>query len=176
MLEDVLADQDIPEDLIENTVLPAKKSCELMKCTINNLIDYGNLQLGNFEKDFYEFNIVDMIEECCDLYEHQFRLKNLTIHSHIDQRLKNMSVRSEPQLLKQILLNLLNNSLKFSESGEVTVIAKLESESLIQIQVTDKGSGIGKTQLSHIQKQLNEIFSFFSGFEVGCQQGSGVEQ
>ena len=151
MLEDIVFDQNAEDDWIQNTVLPAKKSCELMKYTINNLIDYGNIQLGNFQKDFYEFDLSEVIEECCNLYEHQFRLKNISLETHIDNRINQMKVKSDPQLIKQILLNLINNSLKFTEEGEVKIRARLENENLIQVQIIDTGEGIKEQHIQYIQ-------------------------
>ena len=53
----------------ENSLLSAKKCCEYMRCTINNLVDLRNLQKGDFQAEFEEFEPRTLVADCYQLFE-----------------------------------------------------------------------------------------------------------
>jgi K+-sensing histidine kinase KdpD len=69
MLQNLKTQFSLEKDIEENFISPAQKSCELLRCMVNNLVDFGKLESGVFETDFQEFSLRELIKESFDLFE-----------------------------------------------------------------------------------------------------------
>lgn len=126
---------------------------------INDILDFSKIEAGKLELDPVPFKLRELVSETMHMFNGQVREKGIELIYHIDPELPNSSV-ADPTRLRQILTNLLSNSIKFTSEGEVFVSVELE-ESLegekINLKFTVKDSGIGMSE-----KQMEKVFDPFT--------------
>ncbi|EAR86396.2 ATPase, histidine kinase-, DNA gyrase B (macronuclear) [Tetrahymena thermophila SB210] len=136
-------------EIKEMIIKPALNSNLLLLNIINDILDYGQINQGKLELQFQPFSIVDAITECIDLIYFQANQKGLTIEVEFDVNLPEL-IYSDQGRLKQVLLNLLSNSLKFTDAGTIRVNSVVENFDLIRIDVSDTGCGIPEDNLEKV--------------------------
>lgn len=80
-----------------------------------------------FEIHEVEFTFGELLEEVMNIFELQLKGKGLELRIKIDEILKSMPIKSDKQRLKQILLNLISNALKFTDKGYIQIKIKEET-------------------------------------------------
>lgn len=136
----------------------ARKSAESLLMLINDILDYSKIEAGKLDLEVIDFDLRTAIEEATDIVSFKAAEKDLQftglVHANVPSRL-----RGDPGRLRQVLINLANNAIKFTEKGEVTIRATLEEESdtrvRIRFAVTDTGIGIPADR-------LNDVFESFT--------------
>ncbi len=133
-----------------------KRSGESLLSIINDILDFSKIEAGKMELDYSEFDLRDVVADVLDLLSERAEAKNLElaylIHNHVPQKFW-----GDPGRLRQILLNLIGNAIKFTEKGEVfvevTATAKQDtgqkSADIRQITFKVRDTGIGIPQESH---------------------------
>ena len=125
---------------------------------INDILDFSKIEAGKLELDIIDFNLVQVVEEAAELVAEPARSKGLELLTFCSPELP-VSLRGDPSRLRQVLLNLASNAVKFTASGEVVVRAQLEGESadgpVVRFEVTDTGVGLKGAD----RKRLFEPFS-----------------
>ncbi len=130
-----------------------KRSGHALLVIINEILDFSKIEAGKLTLDNHEFNLRDLIEETAKLMSVSAKDKELDLIPALPvdfpETLEGDSVR-----LQQVLINLLGNAIKFTESGEVTIRVQVAEQSpetvMVRFTVTDSGIGISKTQQQHI--------------------------
>jgi len=123
------------------------KSGKHLLAIINDILDFSKIEAGKLELERLSYTPLDVVEEAVDVLAQKTFEKGLSVVVDVDiaceQSLIGDSVR-----LKQVLVNLIGNAVKFTDHGEIRVIAKSKSESpyqrTIHFSVTDTGVGIPK--------------------------------
>ncbi len=138
---------------------------------VNSLLDISRLELGRMEFDFQETDIEEMLENIVDEFHIAARKKGLSlVFEHPKEELPKILI--DPFKIRQVFLNLVDNAIKYTYEGKVTVKAKLinnHGREKIQISVSDTGMGIAK-------KEKDEIFKIYrrgTGVRL-FPEGSGV--
>lgn len=120
---------------------------------INELQEFSKLSAGleHFEK--VDFNIQSLVKEVTYLCDTLILDKNISFHSSIDQNIPTM-LNGDPSKLTQVLLNLLGNSIKFVNKGNIALNIELKEKEYdnftLEFTVTDTGIGISEEDLKHI--------------------------
>ncbi len=121
------------------------ESAKALLTIINDILDLSRIESGKLELDCHEFNFRDMAERSVDLFAGQAHQKGIEVSLFIDRDVPAF-VKGDSGRLKQVILNLVGNALKFTKYGEIAVrISCLESAvgaSQIAIEVRDTGIGI----------------------------------
>ncbi|KAL4490766.1 hypothetical protein ABPG72_021820 [Tetrahymena utriculariae] len=153
MLE-VLKDemQDINPSYITDYLNPALFSNKLLLNQINDILDFVQMDKGKFKYSFQEFNILNLLNDCQKLVSIQAQMKNLQIRINIEKGMPEY-ICSDPNRIRQILLNFLSNSLKFTRRGHIEIALSNFDNGIYKISVQDTGIGIK-------QENLKEIFQF----------------
>ena len=135
-----------------------KASADSLLTVINDILDFSKIEAGKLDFEAIDFNLRDVVEQSVKALSLRAGQKGLDLNCRIDPRVPEMVV-GDPGRLRQVLLNLAANAVKFTERGEVTVQAEWdreEGESVwVLFSVTDTGIGIAP------EKQAT-IFSAFS--------------
>ncbi|WP_419537281.1 ammonium transporter [Endozoicomonas sp.] len=119
---------------------------------INDILDYSKIEAGELSLEVLEFDIRQLLQECLDIFRVQAEEKNieLSLQCHLDL---DVSVYGDPTRIRQIVINLLSNSLKFTEKGHVCLKADLNNDgntdSLI-LSVEDTGVGMTEEQRDRV--------------------------
>jgi len=135
-----------------------RHSGDLLLTVINDILDFSKIEAGKLEMERIEFPVAAVVRDCSALFDEQMRQKELLFTVDVAPDIPE-SVYGDPTRLRQIVLNLLSNALKFTPFG--TVSLRLWTEPLhtgrvrLYFEVAD--SGIGMDEMT-----LNRLFTNFS--------------
>ena len=131
-------------------------SCSYLLCLINDLLDYSQIMAGCLKISCTTFNVIDLAKECLELIESQVGNRPIAIklikHTEISQKICNDSNR-----LKQIILNLMGNALKFTKSGVISIEISEKTSKSISFSIRDTGIGIPSHKISSLFKMFSKI-------------------
>jgi two-component system, cell cycle sensor histidine kinase and response regulator CckA len=122
-----------------------RRSSEALLDIINDILDFSKIEAGELTLEVIHFDLRTIIEETLDLFAQAAQRKSLELgyllHAEVPSAL-----RGDPGRLRQILVNLVGNALKFTNQGEVIIHVtrgeEMDDRSLIKFAVTDTGIGI----------------------------------
>ncbi|MBE7176746.1 MAG: response regulator [Mucilaginibacter polytrichastri] len=131
-----------------------KFSAENLLFIINDILDFNKLESGRVEFERISFNLSELVHQCCNGLRAKAEEKQLQMTVHVDENLEREKVIGDPARLTQILLNLVNNAIKFTEEGKVEVTVTSTGQSagklFVRFQVADDGIGISPEKLKVI--------------------------
>jgi signal transduction histidine kinase len=136
---------------------------------VNDLLDISKIEAGKTEIVDGEVSLEDVLAECCKLVEPRLRSSRLRLTQRIQAKLP--SVTADGRALKQIVLNLLTNAIKFTEpGGSVEVFASLTTNGEIAFGVRDEGVGISAAD----QAKVFERYGRAEHHVVEHAEGTGL--
>jgi len=125
---------------------------------LNDILDYSKIEVGKLELEHIRFDWVKLIHEVCQLMKPNMVAKNLDFQLHLENQGAEHLI-GDPVRLRQILTNLLSNSIKFTENGSIEVAVKCiktaHNQCQLKLDIIDTGAGIP-------EKAFSRIFSKFS--------------
>jgi signal transduction histidine kinase/CheY-like chemotaxis protein len=134
-------------------------SAKLLLGVLNDILDFSKIEAGKLELSSEEFRPSQVIEEVERMFAVRVREKNVGLSCHISSAVPEWLI-GDPARLKQVLVNLVGNAVKFTERGEVTIAVELVSESgseiALKICVADSGIGIPPEHLQTIFKAFHQ--------------------
>jgi PAS domain S-box-containing protein len=124
---------------------------------VNDILDFSKIEAGQVELDPQAFDPAAFVTETIELVSAQAEEKRLTLHAAIDGSLP-PAVSADSARLRQILLNLLTNAIKFTERGGVTVTVAhdMTDGGRLKISVTDTGVGIAPERLHRLFQRFSQ--------------------
>lgn len=138
--------QDTPlDDTQKQYVDTLLTSGHALLSVINDILDYSKIAAGKIELEHEDFNLMDLLDDCVQVFSLSAREKSLAL---VCERARDLPsyVRGDPGRLRQILLNLLSNAIKFTEHGNVFlrtgVMEQSSSRVRLYFEVEDSGIGI----------------------------------
>ena len=135
-----------------------KRSAESLLEIINDILDFSKIEAGRFELDNVEFDVSDLVEETAELFSASAAEKDLELMCWVPAG-ATVTAIGDPLRLKQILVNLLGNAIKFTPDGEVRLRYKVVEEGpqnlFLRFEISDTGVGIK-------QECQAKIFNSFS--------------
>lgn len=144
--------QKAPES-ISDIVKNLDESTSSMSTLLDGLLDISKLDAGAIKPSLEYFDIKDLIERICHdnqgLAEHKNLFFNHEVTSHV--------VHTDKLILGRILSNLINNAIKYTNHGGVTIKIESHTNNSITISIEDTGIGIPKDQIDHIYKEFYQI-------------------
>ena len=120
---------------------------------INDILDFSKIEAGKMGVESIEFGLIAVVEEVADLVGIKARDKNLSIMTYVDTSLP-YKLYGDPTRIRQILLNLAGNAVKFTERGEVMIrvclISQDEHSVIVRFEIEDTGIGISAAVLKRL--------------------------
>jgi signal transduction histidine kinase/DNA-binding response OmpR family regulator len=114
---------------------------------INDILDFSKIEAGHLELEQIDFDLVQVVEEVAELVAEPARAKRLELLAYCSPELPG-ALRGDPSRIRQVLLNLAGNAVKFTTNGEVVVRAHLEDRTaggvVVRFEVADTGIGIAE--------------------------------
>ncbi|CAD8091417.1 unnamed protein product [Paramecium primaurelia] len=156
-----LKNQPIQTNLIQQYINPSIVSNKLLMHQINDILDYASFGLGTFHLNMQEFLIKDLYKQLEEYYQDICQSKGIKLNLQILDGLENIKINNDPERILQLLVNLINNSLKFTEQDDtISITAKKKQKSsglinFIKFIVHDTGKGISKVDLEAINNIVN---------------------
>lgn len=130
----------------------ANYSASMLHALINQILDLSKINAGKLTLEDIEFNPIETIEAAVNTFQANAQKKGINIKSFIHLNVPN-SVKGDPVRLSQILTNLINNAIKFTNEGGVDVVAhsvKNDDGYRLAVEVNDTGRGIPKDKINDI--------------------------
>ncbi|MDQ5935173.1 MAG: two-component system, sensor histidine kinase and response regulator [Cyanobacteriota bacterium erpe_2018_sw_21hr_WHONDRS-SW48-000092_B_bin.40] len=156
-----------------------QKASSALLLVINDILDFSKIEAGKIELEDLDFDPVQLIESTCDILAAQAKSKELSLMSFVDPATPKC-LRGDPQKLRQILINLTSNAIKFSSTGEIVVTASVDSNqrnsatksevAKVRFSVIDKGIGLSKQE----QQRLFQPFVQADGSITRKFGGTGL--
>ena len=146
----LLETTDLSSEQSEYVNIAGESTDHLLK-VINDILDFSRIERGVLELEKIPFNLPQLISSSVNVFEHTARQKNLQLITRMQGNTQWSEVQGDPTRIRQILVNLIGNALKFTEQGNVTVAASwnlYDSNRLwLECEVTDTGIGIAPERL-----------------------------
>lgn len=128
-------------DLVET----GKRSSENLLTVINDILDFSKIEAGELDLEIINFDLRNAIEEVIELPAMMAHDKGLEFAYEIHHEIPNF-IKGDPGRLRQIILNLANNAIKFTENGEVVLrissVEEIDNHVKLKFELTDTGIGI----------------------------------
>ena len=125
---------------------------------INEILDFSKIEAGHLELEEIDFDLVELVESVAELIGETAQAKGLELLAYCSPELP-ATLRGDPGRIRQVLLNLAGNAVKFTAAGEVVVRASVDEASpdgvVVRFDVTDTGIGVAEEQ----REGLFEAFS-----------------
>jgi len=139
-MADLLCQTDLNEEQVDfsETIL---RSGQALLVIINDILDFSKIEAGKIELDSVQFSLPTLLEDTAASLSSNASMKKLELLVDLEEGLPRM-VEGDAGRLRQILSNLIGNSIKFTESGEVILKVKQADAGRIRFEVTDTGIGI----------------------------------
>jgi PAS domain S-box-containing protein len=139
-----------------------KFSADSLLTLINDILDFSKIEAGKVDLEAVDFDLRDNVETTLKTLAVRAHQKDLDLHCEVDAGVPD-SVSGDSSRLRQIILNLVGNALKFTEKGEVKVSVQTESGDAngpnLLFTVSDTGIGIPPEKHSHIFKAFSQADS-----------------
>jgi two-component system sensor histidine kinase/response regulator len=139
-----------------------KFSADSLLTLINDILDFSKIEAGKVDLEAVDFDLRDNIETTLKTLSVRAHQKGLELHCEVDEGVPD-TVSGDSSRLRQIILNLVGNALKFTEKGEVKVIARTEADGAnepnLHFTVSDTGIGIPPEKHGHIFKAFSQADS-----------------
>lgn len=111
---------------------------------INNILDFSRLEAGRMEVDASDFQIQPLLDGVMNMFRTQAAQKNIVLTDSVAPDVPPV-LTGDPDRIRQVLINLLGNALKFTEQGSVTVtVERIDADRQLRFSVRDTGIGIAK--------------------------------
>jgi PAS domain S-box-containing protein len=127
---------------------------------VNDILDFSKVEAGKLDLEIIDFDLRTSVEEVVDMLSLRAHEKGLECVFMVNPEVPSY-VRGDPGRLRQILMNLVNNAVKFTDKGEIVVYATLEEETEIHVRVlfsvVDTGIGIPPHRLDRLFKSFSQV-------------------
>ena len=138
----------------------AKTSADSLLTLINDILDFSKIEAGKMELEAIDFNLRVTLENAADTLALKAQEKGLELVCHILPDVPTALI-GDPGKLRQIIINIAGNSLKFTEEGEIVIRVEMESETTdsvkLHFMVSDTGIGIPQDKLDSIFKNFEQV-------------------
>lgn len=144
----------------QNEYAKTIRSCsESLLTTINDILDYSKIESGKLEIETIQFDLRKLITDFYNMNNLSATMKGLDFSTYIDAEATNY-FSGDPGRIRQILSNLFNNAVKFTNTGQIELICKVisddENYSKLMFIVKDTGIGIKKNKVQELFKEFTQ--------------------
>ncbi|WP_339806249.1 ATP-binding protein [uncultured Marinobacter sp.] len=152
-----------------------RKSSEILLTIINDILDFSKIEAGKLILDRVPFQLRDIVEDVMVMLAPAAHGKNLDLVPLVYDDVPD-NMMGDPLRVKQVITNLVNNAIKFTQTGEVVLRASLEEEDTenhrvtLRISITDSGVGLSRAQ----QQSLFNAFSQADASTARQYGGTGL--
>ena len=160
-------------------------SSESLLSIINDILDFSKIESGKLELEYHPFNLANLIKDCIDLFSVHASQKNLTLSYDIAPDVPHFII-GDATRLRQILINLVNNAIKFTDRGNVSItidqgvnrpnVELVEGHVLVHFLVKDTGIGIPANKMDRLFKSFSQVDSSTTRRFGGSGLGLAISQ
>ena len=156
-----------------------KSSAKTLLAIINEILDFSRIEAGHIDLCPSPFNLHDLLSDQADICRAVLRGKPVAFASHLDDKVP-VRVVGDALRLNQILNNLLNNAMKFTHEGQITLSVHLVKEVgerlQLQFDVADSGIGIPKDKMAGLFTYFSQVNETLTRKYGGCGLGLAISK
>ncbi len=157
-LSDLISETDLTEEQKENIDI-IRTAGNTLLIIINDILDFSKIEAGKIEFDYQHTSIQDLMSKISRILLPLANKKNIKLIFKVDKKIP--YVMTDPDRLSQILLNLGSNAIKFTDSGKIEFLVKIEEQTDNDINlcltVIDTGVGIFKDRLNQLFQPFTQL-------------------
>jgi PAS domain S-box-containing protein len=158
-------------ELTRDYIDRVRNASKALLCTVNDILDFSKLEAGQVTIHPEPVSLARLSRATLDLFTPQAGAKDLTLTLDGDEDEDELVVAVDPDRIRQILLNLVSNAVKFTAAGGVTLRTRYNRPAeRLRIEVTDTGAGLTTEQ----QDRLFKRFSQIDGSLTRAHNGTGL--
>ncbi|MEM6765750.1 MAG: response regulator, partial [Bacteroidota bacterium] len=133
---------------------------ESLLSVINDILDYSKIESGHLELEKVSFDVIEPIEETLDLLSNKAFKKGLELLYMSDENMP-VAIKADITRIRQVLVNLVGNAIKFTAKGEILVkvkeVRRQNTQTWLQFSVSDTGIGIPEEKLAKLFKSFSQV-------------------
>ncbi len=174
--------------LLQNTKLDSRQvryaniidtSAQSLLNLINDVLDFSKIEAGRLTLTEANVNVIQVVERCIELFAPRIAEKRLELINHIEAEVP-LQLIGDPDRLRQILINLIGNAVKFTDQGEIFVGVSLQSssntETELKFEVRDTGIGIEAAKVENLFKLFGQADSSLTRRYGGAGLGLAISR
>ncbi len=163
--EIALHDNTLSENT-KNNIQSIYSSSQSLLGLINDILDLSKLESGRLSLEHVDFHLPNLVREILSTFEYQAAQKSLIIEKTCNSRIK-PKVNGDPLRLRQVLINLIGNAIKFTDRGKVRLsVEHTDTKGMLLFSILDTGIGMN-------DKELSEIFEAFTQADTSTTRRFG---
>ena len=137
-------------------------AADVLLTLINDILDFSKIEAGQLRLEHMDFDLIDMLEDAVDLVALEAHKKNVDVGLFVDSNVP-FRVFGDPTRLRQVVVNLVNNAVKFTHQGEVLVdvntVSVTDESVRLRLSVNDSGIGIPVEKQEHLFQAFHQADS-----------------
>ena len=141
-------------DQMENDLHLVEKNGKHLLSLINNVLDMSKIEAGRMTLSLEKFDLQSLIEEATDIVGPLAREKSLALDLVMEDALE---LEADRVRMRQVMINVLGNAVKFTETGGITISVRQSSEDSARIEVKDTGLGIPPNKLDMVFESFSQV-------------------
>jgi PAS domain S-box-containing protein len=157
----------------------AHSSAEKLLSIINDILDFSKIEAGRLDLQQNRFLLRDVLQEVIELFSVKAGIKGIALRLQVAPPVPD-TVVGDSSRLRQVLINLLGNAMKFTDSGEVSLDVKLAEKTgedvMLHFEVRDTGRGIEETKLATIFDAFSQADSSMARRHEGTGLGLAISK
>ena len=140
---------------------------------INDILDMSKIEAGQFSLEYEEFDLGKIVDETLPIISHQSTSQKIAIKEDLSD---DLVLKADRRAIKQILLNLMSNAIKFSKDGGKISIGATKKDDQIVVTIKDNGIGISKVDLKKICRPFEQAQNQFTKSHKGSGLGLAISR
>ncbi len=177
-LNELILREDIPEDVAENA-RNIQGASKLLLTLINDILDISKIKSGKMEIINVSYETGALFSEIVNMIWIKAKEKGLEFKLHVDSSIPSMLCGDEVRI-KQVLINLLNNAVKYTSEGSITLSIRCERQSVNRVRVwyvvEDTGQGVRKENIPYIFNAFQRVDEEKNRYIEGTGLGLSIVQ
>ncbi|XLZ72291.1 response regulator [Massilia sp. SR12] len=130
-----------------------RRSGEHLLVIINDILDFSKVEAGKLTVEYINFNLRELLDDIEHVFAPQAQAKGIEMEFAVANNIP-LAICGDPNRLRQVIVNLLGNAIKFTDQGRITVAVRVAQEDAqsarLRVEVHDTGIGVAREARSHI--------------------------
>ncbi len=134
----------------------AAKNVERLQAIVENLEVINKMEAGQMLLDLREFSLHEITDEVISDLERRAQARNIRL-TYKDGANQNFRVRADQESIRQVLINLIHNSIKYGREGGVTKVSFYDMDTYVLVEISDNGIGINAEHIPHLFERFYRV-------------------
>lgn len=150
-----------------------KKSSQSLLAIINDILDFSKIEAGKLDVLVSSYNLRMLLDNLHSMFSLLFRDKKLKLHFHVHDNVP-PTILGDENRLRQVLTNLLSNSMKYTNEGRVEFSAWLSDSGMLRFDIQDTGIGIRQDDIARLFRPFEQLDTYKNKNVVGTGLGLAI--